>query len=212
MLFRYRRCSRKLLSVCVLLALISWTSIRDVTTVRTAYATQASDGRLELREGNRKVYIASIHWNNEAILRERWVAAVVALAKHLGPDNVYVSVQESGSWDGSKDALRTLDEQLDGIGVRREVILDETTHKDEMSKTPGAQGWIQTPRGRKELRRVPYLSRLRNLVLEPLKELAKKGEYFDKVLWLNDVVFNVCSLMDPRYADRQLTLFSSTTS
>ena len=191
MLFRHRRCSRKLLSVCVLLSLLSLTSIRDVTTVGSAYANQSSRSRPELNEGNRKIFIASIHWNNEVILREHWVSAVVELARHLGPSNVFVSVQESGSWDGSKDALRELDKQLDAIGVRRKVILDETTHKDEMSKTPGATGWIQTPRGRKELRRVPYLSRLRNFVLEPLEELAKQDEHFDKVLWLNDVVFSV---------------------
>lgn len=191
MLFRHRRCSRKLLGACILLALLFLTSIHDLSTVRSAYANQASHSRSALKEGNTKIYIASIHWNNEAILREHWVSAVVDLAKHFGPDNVFVSVQESGSWDGSKDALRDLDAQLDRVGVRRKVILDETTHKDEMSRAPSAAGWIQTPRGRMELRRVPYLSRLRNLVLEPLEELARQGEYFDKVLWLNDVVFNV---------------------
>jgi hypothetical protein len=53
-------------------------------------------------------------------------------------------------------------------------------------------GWIDTPRGRKELRRIPYLSRLRNWTLQPLLELARQGEKFDKVLFLNDVVFSVC--------------------
>ena len=52
-------------------------------------------------------------------------------------------------------------------------------------------GWIDTPRVRKELRRIPYLSRLRNWTLEPLQELAQQGEKFDKVLFLNDVVFTV---------------------
>ena len=42
---------------------------------------------------------------------------------------------------------------------------------------------------RLELRRIPYLARLRNLVMEPLFELRESGVVFDKILFLNDVVF-----------------------
>jgi hypothetical protein len=112
---------------------------------------------------------------------------------HFGKDNVYVSVQESGSWDDSKGALRELDQALEKAGVRRRIILDDTTHEDEIKKSPAENGWIQTSRGAKELRRVPYLAKLRNLVLKPLQELAEAGEHFDKILFLNDVVFTVCT-------------------
>ena len=144
---------------------------------------------------NQKVFIASIHWNNEKILRSHWVPAVLELAAHLGKEDVFVSVQESGSWDDSKGALRELDLALGEAGVRRRIILDDTTHADEIGKTPADSepGWIQTPRGERELRRVPYLARLRNLVLEPLEELAGKGERFDRVLFINDVVLTVCT-------------------
>jgi hypothetical protein len=140
-----------------------------------------------------KIFIASIHWNNEDILRSHWVPGVLGLVEHFGKDNVYVSVQESGSWDDSKGALRELDQSLEQAGVRRRIILDETTHEDEIRKPPAESGWIQTPRGAKELRRVPYLAKLRNLVLKPLEELAEAGEHFDKILFLNDVVFTVCT-------------------
>jgi hypothetical protein len=140
-----------------------------------------------------KIFIASIHWNNEKILRSHWVPGVLGLVDHFGKDNVYVSVQESGSWDDSKGALRELDQSLEQAGVRRRIILDETTHEDEIKKSPAENGWIQTSRGAKELRRVPYLARLRNLVLKPLQELTEAGEHFDKVLFLNDVVFTVCT-------------------
>ena len=39
-----------------------------------------------------KIFIASTHWNNQAILLSHWNAAVVGLARHIGPDNIYVSV------------------------------------------------------------------------------------------------------------------------
>lgn len=148
----------------------------------------------ELRTVKGKIFIASIHWNNEEILRERWIPSILELAKHLGSDNVFVSVHESGSWDRSKDVLRSLDIQLESSGIRRRIILDGTTHKDNINKAPGATGWIRTPRGRIELRRIPYLAYLRNLILEPLQGLAEEGIYFDKILWINDVVFDVGSI------------------
>jgi hypothetical protein len=141
-----------------------------------------------------RIYIASIHWNNEEVLQSHWNNAVVALAKALGPENVYITVYESGSWDNSKHVLRELDTSLGEHNIRRNITLSETTHSDEMSVANEKKGlgWIKTPRGKKELRRIPYLSRLRNWTLEPLQELSRQGEVFDKVLFLNDVVFSVC--------------------
>jgi hypothetical protein len=139
-----------------------------------------------------RVYIASIHWNNERILRSHWNDAVIALANALGRETVFITVYESGSWDDSKGALRELDMALAAHKIRRNITLSETTHLDEISVVEKGPGWIDTPRGRRELRRIPYLSRLRNWTLEPLQELVRQGERFDKVLFLNDVVFNVC--------------------
>lgn len=139
------------------------------------------------------IFIASIHWNNEPILRSNWNLAVLNLVEYFGPQNVYVSIYESGSWDDSKEALRLLDNDLETKGVRRTVKLNETTHADELKK-PATDGWIQTPRGKKELRRIPYLSKLRNLALEPLNNL-EDGMKFDKILFLNDVVFTVRTLI-----------------
>jgi Cryptococcal mannosyltransferase 1 len=124
-------------------------------------------------------------------LRSHWNKAIEALVLSLGPENVYVSIYESGSWDNTKGALRVLDQNLGALGVGRTIILNETTHVDEITQPPASSGWIDTPRGKKELRRIPYLSALRNLSLRPLEELAVKGVRFDKILFLNDVVFTV---------------------
>lgn len=141
-----------------------------------------------------RIYIASIHWNNEAILRSHWNSAVVNLTKALGTDNVFVSVLESGSWDNTKGALRDLDAQLDEVGVWRNIVLEDSTHKEliEQVPQPGEEGWVWTPRQRKELRRIPYLAKLRNRVMEEMLTLKEEdGISFNKVLWLNDVVFTV---------------------
>jgi len=127
-------------------------------------------------------------------LRSHWNNAVVELARTLGPENVFISVYESGSWDDSKGALRELDSRLERLGVPRNITLSETTHLDEISRHPDGRGWIKTPRGRMELRRIPYLARLRNLTLRPLEELLEQGKTFDRILFLNDVVFTVRAL------------------
>ena len=148
-----------------------------------------------------KIFIASIHWNNEAIIRANWSSSIIAITRELGPKNVFVSIYESGSWDGTKDALRELDEQLGQLGVERQVILSERTHKDELESSVG-EGWVETSRGRKEVRRIPYLANLRNKAMAPLRDMSKeKRRRYGKVLWINDVVFtvdDVLSLLDTR--------------
>ena len=66
------------------------------------------------------------------------------------------------------------------------------------------KGWVFTARGERgwELRRIPYLAELRNRVMEPLLKEAR-GVKFDKVLWINDVVFTVSFV----YLSRDVSFF-----
>ena len=137
------------------------------------------------------VYVASIFWNSAWILHTSWNSAILDLADKLGAANIYISIYESGSWDESKQMLRQLQDALITRGIRHRIILDETSHEDDIARPPAAEGWIKTPRGKTELRRIPYLSRLRNKTLEPLAEQAANGTTFDKVLFLNDIAFTV---------------------
>lgn len=155
---------------------------------RVAEADNTHKSKLRQTE---RIYIASVNWNNEAVLRSHWNRALIELAWELGPENVFVSIYESGSYDNTKGALMELDAQLERLRVPHSVTLSPVTHEDEMNSTPG-DGWIDTPRG-KLPRRIPYLSRCRNLSLKPLEDLARQGIYFDKILFLNDVVFTVRS-------------------
>ncbi|CAI7581946.1 unnamed protein product [Penicillium viridicatum] len=136
-----------------------------------------------------QIYIASINWNNELILRSHWIKALTQLVLKLGPENVFVSIYESGSYDNTKGALRELDWELERMRVHRNITLSPVTHEDELAAPAGGEGWISTPDGKKQLRRVPYLARIRNLNLLPLQDLARQGIMFDKILFLNDVVF-----------------------
>lgn len=178
----------------VVFLLIFLLCIIDLVSILSIYMRQLPPPKPQSSREKERIYIASIHWNNEAVLRSKWIEAVVDTVKLLGPENSYVSVYESGSWDDSKGALRVLNATLDTTGVQRSIVLDDNTHLDEIAKIPGPSGWIDTPRGKRELRRIPYLSKLRNISLKPLADLALRGIKFDKILFLNDVVFTVGTL------------------
>jgi hypothetical protein len=147
----------------------------------------------------KRIYIAAQHWNDARLLRQHWNAALVALLQELGVENVFLSIYESGSYDDSKDALRELDAQLEGLSVKREIVLDDISHADEIARQPSEQGWIKTPDGETRMRRIPFLASVRNHVFAPLDRLTKEGENFDTILFLNDVVFtprDVLRLLD----------------
>ncbi|KAK4099725.1 glycosyltransferase family 69 protein [Parathielavia hyrcaniae] len=187
--------SRSTLLKIVLLFLI-WSIVEaHISYYHIARAERESRARTTVAKPTR-IFIASLHWNNEEVLRSDWNKGVVDLARSLGPENVFVSVYESGSWDNSTGALRELDRELEKMGVGTKIVLDEETHQDLIAKPPQEEGWIDAPAyGRKMPRRIPYLSRLRNISLQPLRELAMNGTMFDHVLFLGDVVFSVPDIL-----------------
>lgn len=148
---------------------------------------------------NNSVFIVSVHRNTEKIQREAWNEAVLELVDYLGAPNVHFSAVESGSQEGTKDALMELKEGLDARGITNDISLGMTVWEqlDEIDARPDPTaprepGWIwNTREDHFELRRIPYLSRVRNQAMAPLKQLEEQGRRFNKVLWLNDVVFDV---------------------
>jgi hypothetical protein len=139
----------------------------------------------------KRIFIAAQHWTNADLLRDRWNDALVALVKELGINNVYVTIYESGSFDDTKGALRELDMALGELRVQRTITLSNVTREEEISMEPTGHGWITTPTGEKALRRIPFLAKLRNRILDTLHTLSTEGQHFDTVLFLNDVVFKV---------------------
>lgn len=146
---------------------------------------------------NERIFIASMNWQNEPIIRSHWGAAMLDLVRAYGAENLYISIQASRSFDNTVEALQDLDAELELLGVERSIVLDETTHEMEANRTPAIneEGWIWTSEQRRELRRIPYLAGIRNKVMSKLYALAERPEgarKFDKILWLNDVIFTVC--------------------
>ncbi|KAJ9602658.1 hypothetical protein H2200_012852 [Cladophialophora chaetospira] len=149
---------------------------------------------------NQKIFIVAQFWTNAHIISERWGQALLDLVGVLGKENVYISILESGSMDNTKEVLQILDGVLEQNNIPHLIVLDSTTHADEINAGPldeqgtPRQGWIQTTtvgtQWGKELRRIPYLARLRNTALKPFFKFHDEQEQnFDKILFLNDVVF-----------------------
>jgi hypothetical protein len=135
---------------------------------------------------NTRIFITAIAWNSEKELRGFWNDALVSLVQTLGAHNVYVSLAESGSYfDDTRGALSELVERLDHMGVANTVVTNEENHdavETDLIKTRG---------GETLPRRIPYLAKQRNIALQPLREQAKKGVWYDRILFLNDVMFTV---------------------
>lgn len=189
----------------LLLAFLVWTLLEAHIIYYRIIRTERETKSNSILHTRPRVFIASLHWNNEKILRSDWNRGVIELVNTLGPDNVFVSVYESGSWDNSKGALRELDHELENTGVGKKIILDDETHADLIAQPSAKKGWITTPAGKKMLRRIPYLSKLRNLSLQPLLDLAENGTTFDHVLFLGDVVFSVYSPLHPHPSHHSAT-------
>lgn len=198
MYLRSRGLHRTLLRA-VLLALILFSSLEALHVRRYVAVARDAARETELRYRRQEgifpapgqVFITGIFWNNEGVLRETIVPALLELSSYLGHGNVFISLHESGSGDGTKVVLRELDAELEKRGVERRISMSNTTHEDVLSDADKSSGWITPPGStQKEFRRIPFLARERNVALEPLSELAASGQTFDKVLFINDVVFS----------------------
>lgn len=178
---------RRLLATVVLLLLLLYIVIKRRSIAQSVEASTIHPQLYDVQH----VYIASALWNAGALLEADWVPTLLNVVETLKSQGVqvYVSIYESGSWDGTKDALRRLDSQLEIQEVARTIKLEDISHKESIAQWRSRAGWLETRYG-KELRRVSHLAEIRNRVMEPLRAQNKT---FDRILWLNDVYFSVQS-------------------
>ncbi|PBP26266.1 polysaccharide export protein [Diplocarpon rosae] len=186
---KYLRPRTLLLTLAVLLLL-------DVFSILSSRPAPIRSTTLPPHLKDQKIFIASMFRNSEYMLRLYWNKRLLNLIRHLGPQNVYVSIVESGSLEDTKGALRDLQQELIDLRVEHRIQLgissEEQAASLEMVPTEGEDrtGWIYTGRAQSwEVRRIPYLAALRNQAMEPLAD-TKAKMVFDRVLWINDVIFS----------------------
>jgi hypothetical protein len=149
---------------------------------------------------NQKIFICTQVWTNAEVVYYRWGDAIIDMVEALGSENVFLSIYESGSLDNTKEMLQFLEWQLEQRfpTLRKEIRMENTTHEDEMNVGAYDEhgkprlGWVlpaDSKDGQKELRRIPFLAKLRNISLQPLLREQAQGRIYDKILFVNDVVF-----------------------
>lgn len=175
----------------IVILLFSLIALFDALRIHQNIANGEAASRLSRQSRpQERIFITGMHFNNGALLKSHWNNALLRLTETFGAGNVFVSISESGSWDNTKEMLRELDIELGRKGVQRRIELSDETHQDEIDRGVRRGEAVETPEGLK-VRRIPYLARLRNKTLKDLIDLNSKGVKFDKVLFLNDVVFTV---------------------
>ena len=114
--------------------------------------------------------------NNEPVIHY-WHDSLIKVIHYLGSDNVFVSIVESHSTDGSPQLLEALDADLASMGVPRRILTrDEAVPKpDDMSGN----------------NRIEFLAATRNRAMEPLMV----GGY-DRVVFSNDIFIEPESLVE----------------
>ncbi|CAF9919112.1 MAG: hypothetical protein HETSPECPRED_003949 [Heterodermia speciosa] len=155
--------------------------------------------------GVKSVYLASSQWNSGKLLEQHWIPSLLQLISDLGAAkvSVFVSIYENGSWDSTKSVLQQLRQTLERLGVQHSVNIDDTSHEQIVARNASSSGWLNTAYG-KEMRRIPYLASIRNEALRPLSTLSESGAKFDKILYINDVVFSstdALTLLNTRKGD-----------
>lgn len=162
----------KLVFVCSYLLFLVFTLCQVQSALDpSAVAVSRAAGRANT---DKKVFIASNLHNNQDVL-PYYSAALQQLVQLIGVNNTYVSIYESHSSDKTKPMLSVIDHDLQQLGVPRRILMDDKRTKVGL--------------GQHRNGRIDFLAYVRNVALEPLKELFDKGQPFTHVLWINDVYF-----------------------
>ncbi|KAJ1904629.1 hypothetical protein GGH13_008034 [Coemansia sp. S155-1] len=123
--------------------------------------------------GTGPIFIAANLHNSQKIL-PNMALQLLALADTLGHDRVFISIYENGSRDRTKEILRRFDSTLESLGIAHQILTDNT----------------RKPRN---MHRIEYLAKVRNLALEPLYSSDAK---YGRVLFINDIFFCMTDLLE----------------
>lgn len=130
-----------------------------------------------------KVFISiSLYDKGGHLASGRWGEQVLELIHMLGPENTFLSIYENDSPLGEAP----LEEFKSKVPCRHEIVFDRHVSLESFAN-------VTMPDGTERMKRLSYLSEMRNRALRPLDRFVKETGVvpFDKVLFLNDVFFHV---------------------
>ena len=146
--------------------------------LRNTIEVSKDDGRANPE--NQKIFVvASIFDEGGHLLGGAWGESVLQLIDMLGNDNVFLSIYEN---DSGADA------QLVMVGFEQRVQCKHSLVYDT-NFTIGQVPRVKLPDGSERVKRIAYLAEVRNRALLPLEQEKPLIQY-DKILYLNDVMFD----------------------
>jgi alpha-1,3-mannosyltransferase len=131
---------------------------------------------------NHKYFIAINLYNSFQVIPDLF-ATLFRLASVLGYQNIYVSIYENGSTDQTKALLRIFNALARSVGLRMTIR-------------------TSIRRRGKFVHRIEYLAEVRNSAMTPLHELRDNGEFFDTIVFLNDVLPCIDDVLELIYQSR----------
>ncbi|KAF9001180.1 glycosyltransferase family 69 protein [Cyathus striatus] len=138
---------------------------------------------LQNQHSEHKYFFAINLYNSFDVIPDLF-ATLFRVSAILGYGNVFVSIYENGSSDQTKALLRIFDALCRSVGMR---VMIRTS-----MRTRGAFN-----------HRIEYLAEVRNSAFVPLHELRDaEGEYFDSIIFMNDILPCVDDLLELIYQSR----------
>ena len=145
-------------------------------TLRKLAADSDAPGRANIH--HEKVYIAaSIFDKGGKLANGPWAENVLALIDLLGPENTFLSIYVNDAGPEAKEALEILEKR---VPCEHALVFEEHLGLDQVPH-------VTLPDGSDRVKRIDYLAEVRNRALRPLDTLETR---FDKLLYMNDVVFH----------------------
>lgn len=145
-----------------------------------ALRRQAADSDLPGRANlqHEKVFIAaSIFDKGGKLANGPWAENILHLIDLLGPENTFLSIYVNDAGPLAKEALEMLEKR---VTCEHALVFEEHLSLDEVPH-------VILPDGTDRVKRIDYLAEVRNRALRPLDASATQ---YDKLLYLNDVVFH----------------------
>lgn len=131
---------------------------------------------------NEKVFIAASLYDHEGeLLSGQFGQSVLHLINILGSDNVFLSIYEN---DPDHKAQAALDAFAKNVSCECAIVTEQL----DLQKFPH----VSAPDGSQYVKRISFLADVRNRALRPLEDSTSiaSNTSFDKLLYLNDVVFD----------------------
>ncbi|KAG9601945.1 hypothetical protein KCU60_g5325, partial [Aureobasidium melanogenum] len=148
--------------------------------LRSKALRSTEPGRININK--EKVFVASSIYDKQGELASgAWAQNLLDLVDLLGPENVFLSVFEDDPDNLARASLEQFSKQLK---CNSSIVAG---HVDR-----AALPHVELPTGEKRLKRIEFLAHVRNRALAPLEDpkSAAYSVHFDKLLYVNDVVFD----------------------